>query len=199
MQRPLGVSMQTFHLSYTPDRADFAAVLAAERTPAMLRMIFFAGVVAMSSGLGWLSEHNALFAALNAWAPPWGEFATLVAMVAVMYAVLIALRRLSRNLRAARAAAAAVPLAVTADDVGITVTEAGRREVHPWSAIRTAWRDGDHAFVALGGRRLAFPRRAFADAAAMDTFADAAAERVRAEGARPTADDVVTATTEAVR
>src|SRR5512146_355663 len=111
MQRLLDVSMQTFHLTYTPDRADFAAVFAAERTPAVLRMVFFAGVIAMSSGLGWLSDHNTLVAALNAWAPPWGELATLAAMVAVMYGVLIWLRRLSRNIRAARAAAAATPLA----------------------------------------------------------------------------------------
>ena len=190
--------MQTFHLSYTPDRADFAAVFAAERTTAMLRMIFFAGVIAMSSGLGWLSDHNALFAALNAWAPPWGEFAALAAMVGVMYGVLIVLRRLSRDLRAARAAAAAGPLTVAADEAGVTVTEAGQRQLYPWSAVRAAWRGRQHAFVALGGRRLAFPRRAFADAAAMDTFADAAAERIRTDGAA-TAGNVATATPEAVR
>ena len=191
--------MQTFHLSYTPGRADFAAVFAADRTPAMLRMVFFAGVIAMSSGLGWLSEHNALFAALNAWAPPWGEFATLAAMVAVMYGVLIVLRGLSRDLRAARGAAAAGPLTFTTDEAGVTVTEAGQRQVYPWSAVRAAWRGRDHAFVALGGRRLAFPRRAFADAAAMDAFVDVAAERVRAEKTREGTGGVMTATREAVQ
>ncbi len=199
MQRPLDVSMQTFHLSYTPDRADFAAVFAAERTPAMLRMIFFAGVIAMSSGLGWLSDHNALFAALNAWAPPWGEFATLIVMVAVMYGLLMALRRMSRDIRAARAAAAAGPRAVTVDDAGIAIAEAGHVELHPWGETRAAWLGRDHAFVALGGRRLALPRRAFVDAAAVNAFIDTAAERVRAERTRRDAGEVGATTAEVVR
>ena len=115
MLRPLDFLMQTFHFSYTPDRADFGAVFATERTPALLRMVFFAGVVAMSSGLGWLSEHSALVAALNAWAPPWGELVTLVAMVAVMYGVLVVLRRISRDLRAAREARTATKLTATVE------------------------------------------------------------------------------------
>ena len=181
--------MQPIHLSYTPDRADFTALYALERTPAMLRIVFFAGVVAMSSGLGWLNDHSILFAALNAWSPPWGEVVTILVMVVVMYSVLIGLRNISRRIRAARAAAKAGPLAVDCDADGVWVAAAGRADPYPWREIRAVWRRRDHVFLTLpDGRRIALPRRAFADDAAMAAFAAAAEERLRLESEREDAD-----------
>ncbi len=177
--------MQPIHLSYTPDRADFAALYALERTPTVLRTIFFAGVVGMSMGFGWLSENNLLFAALTAWSPPWGEIATVAAMVVVMYGVLIALRRLSREVRAARAAASAGCVTVDADSDGISLSETGRLDVYPWAEVLAARLGHDHVFITVrGNRRIVVPRRAFADGAAMTAFARAAAEHVRIESER---------------
>ena len=192
--------MQPIHLTYTPDRADFAAVLATAPTPAALRVVFIGGVLAMSGGLGWLSENNALFAALAAWSPPWGNVATVAAMVAVMYAVLIGLRRLSREIRALRAAAAAGRIAVDADGDGVAVSEAGRLNVYPWAEVLAAWRGRDHVFIAVAGsRRIALPRRAFADDAAMAAFALSAEERVAVESEREDAAAAPDATPEAAR
>jgi hypothetical protein len=192
--------MQPIHLSYTPDRADFAAVLATAPTPAGLRVVFIGSVLAMSGGLGWLSENNKLFAALAAWAPPWGDVVTVAAMVAVMYAVLIGLRRLSRAIRARRAAAAAGRIAVDADGDGVSVGEAGRLDVYPWAEVLAAWLSQDHVFIAAaGGRRIALPRRAFADDAAMAAFAVAAEERVAVESEREDAAASSAATPQAAR
>ena len=121
--------MQPIHLSYTPDRADFAALLASAPTPVALRIVFIGCVLAMASGLGWLSDNNAMFAALTAWSPPWGEVATVAVMVVAMYGVLMVLRRLLREFRAARAAAVAGPVAFAADGDGVSVTAAGRIDV----------------------------------------------------------------------
>jgi hypothetical protein len=177
--------MQPIHLSYTPDRADFAALYALERTPAVLRTIFFAGVVGMSMGLGWLSENSPLFAALTAWSPPWGEVATVAVMVAVMYGVLIALRRLSDVVRAARAAADAGRVTADADSDGVSLSEAGRLDVYLWAEVLAVRLGRDHVFLSVpGNRRIGVPRRAFADGAAMTAFARAAAERVRIESGR---------------
>jgi hypothetical protein len=192
--------MQPIHLTYTPDRADFAALYALERTQALLRMVFFAGVVAMSAGLGWLDENSAFFAALTAWSPPWGDVVTVAAMVAVMYAILIGLRRLSREIRALRAAAASGRIAVDADADGVSVGEAGRLDVYPWAEVLAAWLGRGHVFIAVaGGRRIALPRRAFADDAAMAAFARAAEERVAIESEREDAAAAPHATPEAAR
>ena len=191
--------MQPIHLSYTPDRADFTALYALERTPAMLRIVFFAGVVAMSSGLGWLNDHSILFAALNAWSPPWGEVVTILLMVVIMYGVLIVLRDLARALRAAQAATTAARIALDADDDGIWVATAGRADPHPWRDVRAAWLRGDRVFITLpGGHRLALPRRAFADAAAMRAFASQAEDRLRIASDRGDAAVVRSAASEAV-
>ena len=192
--------MQPIHLSYTPDRADFAALYALERTPTVLRTIFFAGVVGMSMGLGWLSENSPLFAALTAWSPPWGEVATVAAMVVVMYGVLIALRRLSRDVRAARVAADARCVTIDADSDGISLGAAGRLDVYPWAEVLAAWLGRDHVFIAVpGNRRIVVPRRAFADGAAITAFARAAAERVHIESEREDETASPAATPETVR
>lgn len=173
--------MQPIHLSYTPERADFAVLFARERTPVLLRVVFFGGVVAMSSGLGWLDAHSPLFAALDAWSPPWGEAIVLVLMVTVMYGVLAVLRRLSCELRAARAAAAAGPVDFAADGDGVRVTTGGRADLYPWRDVGGLRRARGHVLISLAGRRLALPRRAFAGEAAMGAFAAAAAARMAAE------------------
>lgn len=199
LSRPLDVPMQPIRLTYTPDRADFAALYAAAPTPAALRIVFIGGVLAMSGGLGWLSENVSLFAALTAWSPPWGEVATVATMVLVMYGALMVLRRLSREIRAARTAAAAVPVTVAVDQDGVSVTEAGRMEACPWADVLAARLGRDHVVMVLAtGRRLAIPRRAFADAAAMSAFALAAGERVAVESAREDGDATPNVAPEAV-
>ena len=173
--------MQPIQLTYTPDRGDFAALYALGRTPAAVRMVFFACVIAMSSALGWLNDHSALFAALSDWSPPWGQIATLFVMVVILYTMLMGLRRLSREIRAARAAARATPVTVTADGNSIAFADAGGTDAHPWSSVRDAWLGRSHVFLTLpGGRHVALPRRAFADDAAMQAFARAAEGRVHA-------------------
>jgi hypothetical protein len=177
--------MQPIHLSYTPDRADFLALSATEPTPRVLRMAFIGSVVAMSAGLGWLSENVPLFAALTAWSPPWGEVAVVTAMVVAMFGVLMVLRRLSREVGSRRAAAKAGPVTVDVDDDGVTVTGAERPDVYPWAEVRATRLGRGHVFIAVpGDRRIAAPRRAFADTAAMLAFALAAEERVRIESDR---------------
>ena len=131
----------------------------------------------------------------------WSKYsltALLVVFIVAGHAAVLALRRLFRRLRAARAAAAAGPVEFAAYDDFVSIAEGGRTDIYPWREVLSARLGRGHVFLAVTGRRrLAVPRRAFADDAAMNAFAHAAEERVRLERARE--DAAPAATPEAAR
>ena len=159
------------HLSFTPDRADFEALYATARTPFWQPAASFVGFFAIGILVGWAGDNVPLIRTILTWSK-YSLAALLVVFIVAGHAAVLALRRLFRRLRAARAAAAAGPVEFAAYDDFVDIAEGGHTDIYPWREVLSARLGRGHVFlVVTGRRRLVLPRRAFADDAAMDAFA----------------------------
>jgi hypothetical protein len=176
--------MTPIHLLFTPDRNDVMALIRARPTPQWHWWVFLVSLFFVGMLTGFLGDTVPALGALMVWNPPDGERLATAAGAGVWAAIVFGVRYLERRLRAEHGARHAGPVEIAIDDSAVTVTEAGRTGHWPWAQVLSIGRGRDHVFMALAaGRRLALPRRAFADDAAMTAFATEAEARVALESA----------------
>jgi len=182
--------MTPFHLTYTPGRAEFAAMLAARPTSRLAGIGFVVSIVLLGAAVGVLGEASPAAAAALAWSPPFGEIAVVGAIVLAWSGLVIWFGRRLRDFRAARLARRAAPLTVTMDDKGIMVAEESAPAkpdeslVQPWAKVLAVTMGETHVAVAFVDRPLlAIPFQAFASRAEAALFSLAAEDRLAREDA----------------
>jgi hypothetical protein len=182
--------MTPFHLTYTPRRAEFAAMLAARPTPRLARIGFVVSIVLLGAVVGILGEASPAVAAALAWSPPFGQVAIVGAIVLAWSALVIWLGRRLRDFRAGRMARSATPVSLTMDDKGIAIlegpalAEAEGDLVQPWAKVFAVTMTETHVALAFADRPLlAIPLRAFASRAEAAVFTLAAEDHLAREEA----------------
>jgi hypothetical protein len=182
--------MTPFHLTYTPGRAEFAAMLAARPTPRLARIGFVVSIVLLGAVVGILGEASPAVAAALAWSPPFGQVAIVGAIVLAWSALVIWLGRRLRDFRAGRMARSATPVSLTMDDKGIAIlegpalAEAEGDLVQPWAKVFAVTMTETHVALAFADRPLlAIPLRAFASRAEAAVFTLAAEDHLAREEA----------------
>jgi hypothetical protein len=182
--------MTPFHLTYTPGRAEFAAMFAARPTSRLAGIGFVVSIVLLGAAVGVLSEVSPAVAAALAWSPPFGEIAVVGAIVLAWSGLVIWLGRRLRDFRAARMARRAAPVSLTMDDKGImiaegpVVAEAEDDLVQPWAKVLAITMTETHVVFAFANRpHLAIPLRAFASRAEAAIFTLTAEDHLAREDA----------------
>jgi hypothetical protein len=182
--------MTPFHLTYTPGRAEFAAMLAARPTSRLAGIGFVVSIVVLGGAVGVLSEASPVIAAALAWSPPFGEIAVVGTIVLAWSGLVIWLGRRLRDFRAGRMARNATPVSLTMGDEGITIAD-GRAPataeddlVEPWAKVLAVTMTETHVVFAFADRpHLAIPLRAFAGRAEAAVFMLAAEDHLAREDA----------------
>jgi hypothetical protein len=182
--------MTPFQLTYTPGRAEFAAVLAARPTSWLAGIGFVASIVVLGAFVGVLGEASPGVAAALAWSPPFGEIAVIGLIVLTWSGLVIWLGRRLRDFRAGRMARGARPVSLTMDDKGIMVAEESapaepdEDRVRPWAKVLAVTMTEAHVVFAFADRpHLAIPLRAFASSAEAAVFTLTAEDHLAREDA----------------
>jgi hypothetical protein len=182
--------MTPFHLTYTPGRAEFVAMLAARPTSRLAGIGFVVSIILLGAAVGVLSEASSAIAGALAWSPPFGEIAVVGAIVLAWSGLVIWLGRVMRDLRAGRMANGAKPVSLTMDDKGImiaegpVVAEAEDDLVQPRAKVLAITMTETHVVFAFADRpHLAIPLRAFASRAEAAVFTLAAEDHLGREEA----------------